>query len=59
MWSAPFDFNLYSNWAAVGLGTETASEELYEKLYNQKKLKGFLRAPANEKPAKFEYVCYD
>lgn len=56
MFSVPFDYNLYKNWAAVGMyPLETpCDEKLYKEMYYNKKQDGFVRQETNGSCFSFE-----
>jgi len=59
MWSVPYTHDLYLNWAAAGIGTEAASENLFNSMYQSEQPHGFSRAFASDNDAVFEYTAYD
>lgn len=56
MFSVPFDYNLYKNWAAVGMyPLDTACDEkLFKEMYYNKKPVGFVRQETNGSCFSFE-----
>lgn len=49
MFSVPYDYNFYQNWAAVGFFDQDhpTDEKLYEDMYNKKEMAKFIRKEAD------------
>ncbi|XDV17129.1 hypothetical protein PO909_016542 [Leuciscus waleckii] len=61
MFSVPYDYNLYSNWFAVGIYPKERNCDrcLYKEMYYQENQQGFVREEGNGSGITFEGKCLD
>ncbi|XP_054454362.1 nigrelysin-like [Anoplopoma fimbria] len=61
MFSVPYDNNTYKNWLALGIYTQDkeCNEKLYEEMYENKEMQGFVRAEAKGCSLTYEGTSLD